>query len=135
MAVKLRIPKTGVAKWFASPWKRAFLATALGLTLVGGGVFIYYYSYYAHMIEDRLQAGPFNDMSVLYAARKPVISGESIEPAQIAAYLRRTGYTEDSNRSRIGWYRLRPDAIEVNPGPDAFDSEGAVIKVAGGKVS
>ncbi|MEP6963015.1 MAG: transglycosylase domain-containing protein, partial [Acidobacteriota bacterium] len=116
-------------------WRRIVLATAVTFTLLGAGVFFYYYSYYARVIQEKLEAGPFADLSVLYAAPKPVTAGESIEPAQIAEYLRRTGYTEDSNRSRVGWYRLRPDAIEINPGPDAFDSEGAVIKVAGGKVT
>ena len=35
----------------------------------------------------------------------------------------------------MGWYHLRPDAIEINPGPDAYDPEGATIKVDSGKVT
>ncbi len=29
---------------------------------------------------------------------------------------------------------MRPDAVEINPGPDAYDSEGAVIKIQRGRV-
>ena len=53
---------------------------------------------------------------------------------EIADYLRRAGYTE-SNRNRLGWYHVRPDAVEINPGPEAYDPEGAVIKIERGKVS
>ena len=30
---------------------------------------------------------------------------------------------------------VRPDAVEINPGPEAYDGEGAVIKIEGGRVS
>lgn len=136
MAVKLRLSKDSlVAKLAGTPLRRGLLFSCLFLFLAGGGLFVYYYNYYAGLIEAKLEAGPFTDMSVLYAAPRPVLAGEKIEPAEIAAYLRRAGYSEDSNRSRVGWYRLRPDAIEINPGPDAYDNEGAVIKVSAGSVS
>jgi penicillin-binding protein 1B len=111
------------------------VGSALFVFLIGGGVFIYYYNLYANMIQAKLEAGPFADMSVLYAAPRPVAKGERIAPVEIAAYLRRAGYSENTNRSSVGWYRLRPDGIEINPGPSAFDNEGAVIKVADGVVS
>lgn len=115
--------------------RRILWGTAAILTFTGIGVFAYFYNVYAKMIQVKLEAGPFADMSVLYAAPRPVTTGEKIEPAEIAAYLRHAGYSEDSNRSPVGWYHLRPDAIEINPGPDAFDSEGAVVKVSKGAVS
>jgi penicillin-binding protein 1B len=136
LAVKLRLSKDSlIAKLAGTPLRRGLLLFALIFVIAGGGLFVYYYNYYAGLIEAKLEAGPFADMSVLYAAPRPVLAGEKIEPAEIAAYLRRAGYSEDSNRSRVGWYRLRPDAIEINPGPDAYDNEGAVIKVAGGSVT
>ncbi len=136
MPVKLRVSKSSrLAKLVATPWRRAILGTGLLLFLVGAGTFIYYYNLYANMIHAKLEAGPFADMSVLYAAPRPVLKGETITPVEIAAYLRRAGYSENSNRSSVGWYRLRPDGIEINPGPDAFDNEGAVIKVADGVVT
>ncbi len=60
--------------------------------------------------------------------------GEEIKASEIADYLRRAGYSESSS-NRLGWYHVRPDAIEINPGPEAFDSEGAVIKIERGQVA
>jgi penicillin-binding protein 1B len=136
VAVKLRVSKSSkLAQLVSKPWRRWLLGTTLLTILAGGGVFLYYYNLYANMIHSKLEAGPFADMSVLYAAPRPVMVGETIAPVEIAAYLRRAGYSENNNRSSLGWYRLRPDGIEINPGPDAFDNEGAVIKVAAGVVS
>jgi len=122
-------------RWLQSPWRRAVLIVLLVLCLTSGGVFTYFYLKYANMIQGKLDGGPFSDLSVLYASPRPISVGEETTAADIATYLRRTGYSEDSNRSRVGWYRLRADGIEINPGPDAYDSEGGVIKVSGGKVT
>jgi len=136
VAVKLRLSKSSrLAKLISTPFRRAVIGTSLFLFLVGGGVFFYYYNHYATLMQAQLEAGPFANMTVLYAAPRPVMTGETITPPEIAAYLRRAGYSENSNRSPVGWYRLRPDAIEINPGPEAYDTEGAVIKVANGVVS
>jgi penicillin-binding protein 1B len=136
MPLKLRISKSSsFLRWLRSPWRRAIVISLLTLCLAGGAVFTYYYLKYANMIQGKLDGGPFSDLSVLYAAPRPVSVGEDIESAEIAAYLRRAGYSEDSNRSRTGWYRLRRDGIEINPGPDAYDSEGGVIKIANGRVT
>lgn len=116
-------------------WRRFLLGTTVVLLVTGTSAFFYFYNHYAAMIQAQLEAGPFADMTVFYAAPHPVTTGEAITPAEIAGILRRSGYSEDSNRSPIGWYHLRPDAIEINPGPSAYDSEGAVIKVAGGVVT
>ena len=48
--------------------------------------------------------------------------GDEARGEEIAAYLRQCGYSE-SNSSRAGWYHVRPDAIEINPGPDAYDEK------------
>jgi penicillin-binding protein 1B len=104
------------------------------LLAVAVGTFGYYYVKYGRMIEDKLAAGPFPSTSRLYAAPRPVMIGDDGQLQEIATYLRRCGYIE-SNTGRVGWYHLRPDAIEINPGPDAFDSEGATIKVEKGKVT
>jgi penicillin-binding protein 1B len=98
------------------------------------GTFSYYYVHYGRLIEDKLAAGPYATTSRLYAAPRPVNVGDAGKLDEIAQYLRRCGYTE-SNSSRAGWYHIRADAIEINPGPDAFDSEGATIKVEKDKVT
>src|SRR5690242_3900475 len=85
------------------------------------------------MTDEKLKAGAYSNMSLLYAAPRPVVLGDDAKPDEIAAYLKRCGYSE-SNTNRLGWYLVRSDAVEVNPGPDAYDQEGAVIKIEGGKV-
>jgi penicillin-binding protein 1B len=109
------------------------LAAALILTL-GLGTFTYFYVKYARITDEKLRTGPFSNMSLLYAAPRPVQLDQPARADEIADYLRRCQYSE-SNSSRAGWYRVRPDGIEINPGSDAYDQEGAVIKITGGRVT
>lgn len=135
MAAKPPSPRRALlVRFVTNPWGRAFLIGALVLSSISVGVFIYYYGKYARIIEDKLRNGPFANTSMLYAAPQPVMLGDQTQPAEIADYLQRAGYTE-SNRNRLGWYHVRPDAVEINPGPEAYDGEGAVIKIQGGRVS
>jgi len=135
VAVKFQVPRRSLfVRFLINPWGRAFLITFLVLALVSVGTFTYFYVQYARLIEEKLRRGPFANTSLLYASPRPVMAGDATQPAEIAAYLHRVGYTE-SNTNRLGWYHLRPDAIEINPGPEAYDREGAVIKIANGKVS
>ena len=135
MAAKPSSPRRALlVRFVKSPWGRAFLISFLVLGTLSVGVFTYYYSKYARIIEDKLRNGPFANTSMLYAAPQPVMVGDQTQAAEITDYLQRAGYTE-SNRNRLGWYHVRPDAVEINPGPEAYDGEGAVIKIEGGKVS
>jgi len=135
VAGKLQVPRKALfVRFLMSPWGRAFLIAFVLTVTAGLSVFTYYYQKFARITEEKLRAGPFANTSLLYAAPRPVTVGEDAQLSEIADYLRRAGYTESSN-NRLGWFHLRPDAIEINPGPDAYDSEGAVIKVAGGKIS
>jgi penicillin-binding protein 1B len=134
VAVKLQIRKSLLVRFILSRWGKTFVVLSiLGLT-AAVGVFTYYYVKYGRMIEDKLAAGPFASTSLLYAAPRPVMVGDDAHIPEIAGYLRRCGYTE-SITSRVGWFHIRPDAIEINPGPDAFDSEGATIKFEQNKVT
>lgn len=135
MAVKLRIPRNSLLfRFLKNPWGRVFLVTFLVLGTAFLSVFSYYYIHYSRLTEAELRAGPFANATLLYAAPHPVALGEQITGEDIATYLRRCGYSESST-NRMGWYRVRPDAVEINPGPDAYDPEGAVIKIDKGKVS
>jgi penicillin-binding protein 1B len=135
MAVKLRISKnSGVFRILRSRWGRAFLITVLLVSLTAGGVFSYYYLQYSRMIDAELRAGPFSSATLLYAAPRPVTVGETITRDDITAYLKRSGYSSQ-NTNRMGWYLVRADGVEVNPGADAYDPEGAVIKIANGQIT
>ena len=132
MAVRLK--KTLFARFLLNPWGKAFLITlALSVTL-GMGLFTFYYVKYSRLIEEKLKAGPFAKPSLLYAAPRPIRLGDDANGEALAEYLRRCGYS-DSISSRMGWYKVRPDAIEINPGPDSYNEEGAVIKIDGGKIT
>ena len=135
MAVKFQIPrKAQFVRFIFNPWGKAFLLASILVVTAGVSLFTYYYAKYARITEEKLRAGPFANTSLLYAAPRPVMVGDPAQVAEIADYLRRCGYGE-SNSNRLGWYRVRPDAIEINPGPDAYDSEGAVIKIQGGRIA
>jgi penicillin-binding protein 1B len=135
MALKLRISRNSlVFRTLKNPWGRVFIVLFLLLGMTATGVFGYYYFQYSRMIEAELRTGPFSNATLLYSAPRQVMLGEEITGDDIAAYLRRCGYST-SNTSRMGWYLVRPDAVEVNPGPDAYDPEGAVIKIADGHVT
>jgi len=121
-------------RFLINPWGKAFLLAFVLTVGVGVSAFIYVYDYYARITDQKLRAGPFSNTSLLYAAPRPVMTGEEAKVEEIADYLRRCGYSESSN-NKLGWFHLRPDAIEINPGPESFDSEGAVIKVRGGKIT
>jgi penicillin-binding protein 1B len=132
---KFQLPKNAlITRFLANRWARYSLIAFVAFSAISLGVFTYYYNKYARVIEDKLRNGPFANTSMLYAAPQPVSVGDQTRPEELADYLRRAGYTE-SNRNPVGWYHVRPDAIEINPGPEAFDSEGAVIKIQRGVVS
>lgn len=133
MGIRLQ-PKASLVRFVMNPWGRAFVLSFAVFATLLVGVFTFYYVKYARLIEDKLRRGPFGDTSLLYAAPQPVRVGDATQPAEIADYLKRVGYSE-STGNRFGWYRTRPDFIEVNPGPDAYSTEGAVIKVQSGVVS
>jgi penicillin-binding protein 1B len=132
LAVKLR--SSLFIRFLMSPWGKASLLFMAVLLTAGVGSFTYFYVKYAQLTDAALKAGPFANMSLLYAAPRTIAVGDEARGEEIAAYLRQCGYSE-SNSSREGWYRVRPDAVEVNPGPDAYDDEGAVIKIDQGHVS
>ena len=135
MPVRIKAKRRSLLiRFLINPWGKAFLLAFVLTMGVGVSAFIYVYDYYAGLTDKKLRAGPFSNTSLLYAAARPVTTGEDAQLEEIADYLRRCGYSESSS-NRLGWFHLRADAIEINPGPDSFDSEGAVIKIRGGKIT
>ncbi|HML17050.1 MAG TPA: PBP1A family penicillin-binding protein [Bryobacteraceae bacterium] len=133
--VKVRIRrKSLIARFLFNAWANAFLIAFVVTVIAGTSIFIYYYRLYGRLTEEKLRAGPFANSSLLYAAPQPVMLGEEASTSELAAYLNRCGYSQSSNNP-TGWYHVRPDAIEINPGPDAYDTEGAVIKIEHGHIT
>jgi len=123
-----------LAQFFLRPAGKAILVLATAVITLGFIAFTYYYVKYSRLIDRKLSEGPFANTAMIFAAPKTVSLGDRVSPAEIVAQLRRSGYGE-SRSSRMGWYHLRPDAVEIFPGPDSyFDQEAAVIKFQGDRI-
>lgn len=138
MPVRVQVPKkAALVRFFLNPWGRTFLVLFILLNTTALLAFTYYYAKYARLIEQKLVTGPFLNTSKLYAAPHLIMIGDQITGAEIAAALRRSGYSDSKGHSKMGWYNLRDtDAVEIFPGAASyFDNEEAVIKFRSGKVS
>lgn len=73
---------------------------------------------------------------MLYGAPELIGVGDAGSPRQLAARLRESGYGEDARENSTGWYHVRPDAIEIFPGPASYSgSEPGVVKFEDDKIS
>ena len=141
VAIKLKIPtgnRTGKpGRWFShDPLVRAALVVFLVLATTGGALFTYYYVKFGQMIDQRFKGPVFGNSARIYAIAHPVQVGEKIEAKEIAAQLRRAGYSDqDNSKSPMGSYRLFTGGIEIKPGPDSYHSpEPAIVRFRDGKV-
>jgi penicillin-binding protein 1B len=136
VAVRVQVPKKASAVRFALHPIGKILLILLVLAFTAGlGVFTFYYVKYSRLIESKLASGPFANTSMLFAAPRTVDVGDIADPQEIATDLRRSSYTE-SPSNRMGYFTLKPDEIDVYPGPDSyFKRDEGVIKFAGRKVT
>ena len=94
------------------------------------------YAKYAAIADQKLKQGPFPDVSLLYAAPRVIGVGDLASRLELVNRLRESGYGEDTRGNPIGWYHLRPDAIEVFPGDrSSTASEPGVLRFDDGKLS
>ncbi len=136
MGIKFQLPRKDLfVRLILSPWGRALvLAVVVCFTLVLA-VSTYFYVEYSHLVQDKLRLGAFAKTSMLFAGPQLIAVGDMSAPADIASVLRRSGYSETHNAA-MGYYNLRPDAIDVYPGPESyFHRDPGVIKFSKGKVS
>ena len=136
MAVKVQVPaKAAAVRFLFRPVGKILLLTLALVLTTGLGVFTYYYVKYSRLIEKRLAVGPFAHTSMLFATPRTLATGDPASPQEVASELRRSGYNESRN-NRMGYYTLKPDEIDIYPGPDSyFKRDEGVIRFAGGKVS
>jgi penicillin-binding protein 1B len=137
VAVRIQLPKnSALVRFVLHPWGRAFLISFFLLSTVGLSAFTFYYARYARLIDQKLRSGPLTNTSMLFAAPQPVAVGDDITIQEIALALRRSGYAGSKGTSRMGWYNMRADGIEIFPGLESyFDEDEAVIKFKNKKVS
>src|SRR5581483_8495311 len=133
--MKVRVAgKSAVARFFLGKAGRALILTFSLLVIVGVAVFTYYYAKYARLFDEKLKAGLFANSAKIFAAPDSISVGDGLKPSDIAAQLRRSGYTE-SRSNPIGYYEIGPNSIEIFPGRDSyFDQEPGKIRFADGKI-
>lgn len=137
MAVRIQIPKS--AKFVRLALSHPVAKVVLGVLAAGLitilVVFFSFYNKYAKLADEKLAAGPFPNSSVIYSSPESVMVGDSTTPEELVVQLRRSGYVQDAPKSRMGWFHVRPDAVEVFPGADSyFDSEPGVVRFNDGKI-
>ncbi len=131
---KLRLrPKARLAKLIFSPLGKVLIGLVLLVSVAGFSTFTYFYVKYAKLIDEKLRIGPFTNTAKIYAAPRAITVGDKFTQTELINQLRRAGYGESAS-NRTGWYHVRPDAIEVMPGRDAVQPEGAVVKFQGEKL-
>ena len=130
-----RRKKSLLVRFLRTPAGKVCLALLIVGFTIGALTATYYYLHFARLTDEKLATGPIGHTAVLYAAPEKVMVGDRRTMEEVVAHLRRAGYSE-SRRNRIGWYHLRPDAVEIFPGKDsAFPGEDAVIFFEGDRVS
>ena len=142
MAIKIKIPKSGEKRGKAGwglprdPVVRAalivFLVAAVGL----GGSFCYFYIKYDRIIAQRFRSPVFSNSAKIYALPRTVHDGDKADAKEIAATLRRAGYSDKDGQSPLGSFRLiSSGGIEITPGPESYHSpEAALIAIHNGAV-
>jgi penicillin-binding protein 1B len=140
VTIKIRIPRgNGDGKAIRGlprdPVLRAALVAFLLLAVSFTVVFSYFYIKYDRIIEKRFRTPVFANSAKIYALPKTVRDGEKIEGKEIAAELRRAGYSDSDGDSKMGTYRLVKDGIEITPGEESYHSpEPARISIHDGQV-
>ncbi len=133
--MKVRIPaRAGLARFFLAPLGRILILASALLVIAGVAIFCFSYEKYTSLVDQKLR-GPFAQSAKIFAAPEAVAVGDVSSPDDIAADLRRSGYTE-SHSNPQGYFQRHPGSLDIFPGPESyFDQEAATIKFANGHIS
>jgi len=144
VAIKIRIPKSGgeagtekkVRGLPRDPLLRAAVVAFLILAITFTCFFSYYYIKYDRIITKRFKTPVFANSAKIYALPRIVRDGEQISANEIAAELRRAGYSDKDGESQMGTFHLVKSGIEITPGAESYHApEPARISVEDGTVS
>jgi penicillin-binding protein 1B len=142
VAIKIKIPKNegkgrkGRRGLPRDPVIRAALLVFLAVAICVSGVLCYFYIKYDRIIEQRFRSPVFGNSAKIYALPRTVHGGDKMDAREIAAFLRRAGYSDKEGESELGIFRLVRDGIEITPGPESYHSpEAAHITIQDGQVN
>lgn len=121
---------------FSDPLVKTVLAIFVVGSIAMIGVFAHYYLQYERIIDRRLKGQLFSNSAKIYARPRPLNVGQKADLQDIAAELRRAGYSPSGKGSSpLGSYRLLDRGIEIRPGPESFHNEdGAVVGINDGAI-
>ena len=141
MAIKIKIPKSGEKRGKTipglprDPVVRAALIVFLVAAIALGGSFSYFYIKYDRIIAQRFRSPVFTNSAKIYALPRTVRDGDETSAKEIAADLRRAGYSDKEGESPLGSFRMISGGIEITPGPESYHSpESARITIHDGQV-
>jgi len=140
VAIKIKIPKTGKGSkgWRGLPRDpviRAALIVFLVAAVAVGAFFCYFYVKYDRIIAQRFRTSVFTNSAKIYAIPRTIHDGDKADAKEIAAALRRAGYSDKDGQSQFGSFRLITGGIEITPGPESYHSpEEALITIHEGQV-
>jgi penicillin-binding protein 1B len=133
--VRLRLPRFARHPVFLHPVTKGLMVAAVvgvGAVLLGLGIA---YVHFSRLTEEKLTAGPIANSAMLFSAPRRVAVGDEANIDEIVSQLRASGYSA-SRSNRMGWYNIRPDAVEIFPGKDSFaPGEDAVVKFSRRRIS
>ena len=144
MAIKIKIPKSGgdadggkkLRGLPRDPLLRAAVVAFLILAVSFTAVFSYFYIKYDRIIEKRFRTPVFANSAKIYALPRVVRDGQQIDAKEIAAELRRAGYSDKDGDSNLGTFHLMKGGIEIDPGSESYHApEPARITIEDGQVS
>jgi penicillin-binding protein 1B len=145
VALKLKFPKRNstsasddsgkrrnrLSAWFAKdPIMRLALAAFALFSVIVLGAFSFFFIKYDRMIEERFRGPVFTTSAKIYARARTVRPGDHANVHELAAALRRAGYSDREGDSQIGSYKLVAGGIQVTPGPQSYHApEAATIHI------
>jgi len=144
VAIKIRIPKIGggedggkkIRGLPRDPVLRAALVAFLILAVSFTVVFSYFYIKYDRIIEKKFKTPVFANSAKIYALPRIVRDGQQVDAKDIAAELRRAGYSDKDGESNLGTFHLVKGGIDITPGSESYHApEPARISIEDGQVA
>jgi len=128
--------KASVVSFMVRPAGKVLLTAFVALATLGTVTLSFFYLRFARLTDEKLAAGPIGSSAMLLAAPRKVSLGDEVSIQELVAELERAGYTA-SESNPLGWYHVRPDALEIFPGRESYLSSegGAAIKFSGDRVT
>jgi penicillin-binding protein 1B len=117
--------------WFATRWSKVVLA--VGIFAFGSLAIFLINAYYtfSRLIDRKLSGEVFQNTARVYAVPLAVFPGQTVRPPDLAAYLRKAGYSEkEKGPVRIGEYSYSKRGLEIKPNEDSYyGATGGHVKI------